>query len=453
MADQDSENDLKAKDDNLAAETERIMLMLDPEGERAYDLHHQPFEMLVDFFGWLATVTVVSHIKPQFDPVELLQFYTELFLKPEILHEKYSEEIDRILLIIASDDYEPYTIPALLEDPGIPLQLRENCIRATFTLHERLLTVHHIESTREYWSELCHLRVGRKIQPQDTESYPAQSTFLQGVVFETLVRIIEIDSVYCQHTALRALHDLQNPDTKPLVEAFLQSHPDLNPRERSYALAVTQDVLYDISEATFDEFVDFLFAHHAYEGMWEFDPVNFDPIRTVRFYIQLFNDPAFLFQRFSREQLENGFWQVQSCNLEIAAGHLLGTGSIPLDLRLDFIRAMYNLYKYFFSIDPLENSCFMWWDGVTSDTGVSSKYGIKDRIKEDYTAIRDTMFETLGNILELDSPCCRSAALHGLGHLGHPDTETLIHKYLDAHPELDRGTRAYALASITGDMM
>lgn len=445
MASQDDDA-RSAEWDELIAATEQIMSMLDPEGEREYDLHSKSFEEIVDFFGMLVTVPVPTYVKPQFDPIELLQFYTELFLKPEILHVKFGENIDRFFSLIGKN-FGSYGLPTLMENPAIPLQLRENCIRAVYYLHERLLTLYNIPSMRWCWGYLCHIWVGRQDSAQNTEVYAAQRNYLQSVVFETLSRILSIDSLYCQHTALRALFDLHHPDTRQVIEAYLRSHPDLPLSERKYALATTQDFLYDITEASFDEFVDFLFTHHAYEGIWELDPLNFDPTKSVLLYIQLFNEPAFLFQKFNREQLEKGFWVVQSCNLEIAIGHLISTTDIPLDLRLDFIRAIYPLYKYFFAVDALENSAIMWWDGLISD------YKSRRSLAQEDTAIRDTMFETLSQILTLDSPSCQGAALHGLGHLQHPMTESLIHHYLSIHPELDEGIRIYALACVTGNIM
>src|ERR1041384_1523961 len=88
--------------EELKVNTDRIMLMLDPEGEREYELHGKSFEETVDFFGMLASATVPSHIKPRFDPVEMLKFYIDLFQKPEILHAKYSGNIDRIFLLIGN---------------------------------------------------------------------------------------------------------------------------------------------------------------------------------------------------------------------------------------------------------------------------------------------------------------------------------------------------------------
>jgi hypothetical protein len=458
MVNSENEGPTQAQIDEMLAESDRLLSILDPEGEREYDLHHKSLEEFVDFLGMLASVTVPSNIKPLFDPVELIQHYTALFLNPGILDAKFSEEIDRIFKLI-NGVHNGYGVPALLENRAIPLLLREACLLSMVPLHEQLLTKYNIESMYWFWNSLCNLWVGRMedliIERLDNatvridypEAYALENQHLNNIVFEILTRILNIASPYCQHIALRALSNMQQPELPQVIEAYIASHPDLTSMERNYALSVTTDALYDITNSSLDEFTDYLFAHQTYEYLWEFDSLKFDPTLTTQLYIQLFNEPAFLFQQYSREQLERGFWTIQSCNLEIAAGHLLATEDIPLDMRLSLIGSIYNLFKDFYAVDSLETSGYMWWDGMISD------YYLQRNHKSEESVILDAMLETLFRILNLESPFCRSAALHGLGHLVHPQKEDRINRYLDLHPELDEGTRAYAKACITGDIM
>jgi hypothetical protein len=45
----------------------------------------------------------------------------------------------------------------------------------------------------------------------------------------------------------------------------------------------------------------------------------------------------------------------------------------------------------------------------------------------------DAMYQTLLKILALDHPACQWSALHGLGHLRHPQGPEMVQNYLDAH--------------------
>ena len=55
-------------------------------------------------------------------------------------------------------------------------------------------------------------------------------------------------------------------------------------------------------------------------------------------------------------------------------------------------------------------------------------------------------FETLADVLAIDSWICQEAALHGLGHLHHPHTGELIGRFVEKHPSLSQEQKAYALA-------
>jgi hypothetical protein len=55
-------------------------------------------------------------------------------------------------------------------------------------------------------------------------------------------------------------------------------------------------------------------------------------------------------------------------------------------------------------------------------------------------------FETLADVLAIDSWICQEAALHGLGHLHHLHTRELIGRFVEKHPSLSQEQKAYALA-------
>jgi hypothetical protein len=78
MADQNEHDESIPSWEELAAETDRIFSMLDPAGEREYDIRNASFEEYIAFFALLESAPVASHIKPLLDPVSLIQFYNEL---------------------------------------------------------------------------------------------------------------------------------------------------------------------------------------------------------------------------------------------------------------------------------------------------------------------------------------------------------------------------------------
>ncbi len=151
------------------------------------------------------------------------------------------------------------------------------------------------------------------------------------------------------------------------------------------------------------------------------------------YYIQLFRQPEFLLHRFSKAQLEEGFWAIQGANLNCGLQNLLGDTDLPFAAREDCIRAMADLFKQLFAVEPLDTSVHMWWDSLCYDWHCGNRN--RERGGED-RRLQDVLFQTLAQILSFDSETCQAAALHGLGHLHHPDTPALIDNYVKEHPAL-----------------
>ncbi len=217
---------------------------------------------------------------------------------------------------------------------------------------------------------------------------------------------------------------------------------------------------YDIRKATFDEFVIFLFDREVIpippsgsggpEPWYWHAEVIFDPMQVAAFYIRLFTAPRILLQQFSPEQLEQGFWAIQSSNIECAVTETLWDQRLPFEIRESCVRSMFHLYELLFSDVPLETSMDMWWDSLAYDWHCGNR--VRAKGGEDQL-MQDVMFETLSKILQLPSEPCQKAALHGLGHLHHPDTSALIIAYLEQHPQIDDDLKGYALAAARFEVM
>src|ERR1700722_7595959 len=212
----------------------------------------------------------------------------------------------------------------------------------------------------------------------------------------------------------------------------------------------------DITPCSFEEFVAFLFARSVPAEAEERNPwywnvdVTFDPERVCQYYVRLFQSPSFLLERFSKVQLEQGFWAIQSCNLGCFVSGLIWDKKLPFAAREDCVRSMLNLFKCLFAAEPLETSVQMWWDSLCYDWHCGNR---KRERGGDDAAMQDVMFQTLSGILTLDSPIFQGAALHGLGHLHHPGTEELVQQYLMQRTSLSDEWKKYALAAARFEVM
>lgn len=112
---------------------------------------------------------------------------------------------------------------------------------------------------------------------------------------------------------------------------------------------------------------------------------------------------------------------------------------------------MFDLYAGLFSSNALDTKCEMWWDPLAYDFNPMKRADPQTNVE--HRRIQDAMFRTLIRILELESPNCQRGALHGLNHVFHPDTKTVIDTYLRRHPNLTEEMREYAIACSRGEMM
>lgn len=201
--------------------------------------------------------------------------------------------------------------------------------------------------------------------------------------------------------------------------------------------------IQDFNNLSFENWLDFVF-----DAKWSADSdetddatiwnLDADPEVFVKNCIELFENPAFLPDRFTPEQLEGGFFSF------ILSPHWMLDWWIwkkdnPVNLRRRFIFSSVNVFKQVFTKISLKHSCFMWWDCLRSF----------DKNKD--LRVADWMFEALSQILKIDSIDCQMSALHGLGHIEHSGKKDLIEKFLRENP--DFAEEEYALAAIEGNVL
>ncbi len=206
----------------------------------------------------------------------------------------------------------------------------------------------------------------------------------------------------------------------------------------------------DLINSSFDDFVAFLFDRdmsRESEGRdywyWHIE-VEFDPKRIGAYYVQLFRQPEFLLTRFTKLQLEEGFWAIQVPNLDCSVFRIIDDSDLSLSAREECIRSMADLFRRLFATEPLDSSVQMWWDSLCYDWCCGNRN--RERGGEDLK-LQDIFFETLAEVLAIDSWICQRAALHGLSHLHHPRTKELVERFIDEHPSLTQEQKAYTLAA------
>jgi hypothetical protein len=212
-------------------------------------------------------------------------------------------------------------------------------------------------------------------------------------------------------------------------------------------------VEFDLRGRSLEEIQDFVFAHPVptirdESGWWWEAVVEFDPAEYATRLTEIFRHPAALRALYTREELEQGFWMLIS-GADTSLEPLFWDTAVPWQIRDALIKATVDLYEKLFAFELLDTSVYMFWDALAYGYCVPTRYPETD--SED-RRIQNAMFSALTQILRIDSITCQMAALHGLGHLRHPDTESAIKAYLASIPTLADEHRQFALACISGNV-
>jgi hypothetical protein len=213
----------------------------------------------------------------------------------------------------------------------------------------------------------------------------------------------------------------------------------------------------DLSGKSFDQFVEFFFNREVVSedklfycfatdlaGERYDEAVPSSPTILVKHMTKLFSEFGKIAPKYSLAQIDQGIWGILGPSFH-SLYDLVFADSVPLPNRLECIRSMYYVYSDFVANseaepDPNLSGFFMWWDFLLHGfwtpprplvpgtfRGDASKLDAESRI------MLDVMFETLKRILDLRDTETQRCALHGLGHLDHPEVHDTVQRYIDAN--------------------
>lgn len=210
----------------------------------------------------------------------------------------------------------------------------------------------------------------------------------------------------------------------------------------------------DLRSISFHEFVSLVFERDAPVEPGELGPpfydVEVDAKKLCAYYVQLFRQPEFLLSRFTKRQLEEGFWAIMGHTHEWSAGNLIEHSDAPLASRKECIESMAVLFERLFVNESLDTSVHMWWDSLCYGWHCGNRK--RENGGED-SELQDIFFRTLIKVLAINSWTCQGAALHGLGHLHHPDTGEVISRFINEHTSLTEEQIAYAHAAASFNVL
>jgi hypothetical protein len=166
----------------------------------------------------------------------MLEYLIRLFRNPAFLLDTYSpEQLEQGFWFLQ----KPLGfLEEGLRDSSVEWLLREECIGSMGDLFERLFAMNPLTDSACYmwWDsvisgyfEAAHT----SWQPLIVDDKDAQA---QQAIFETLGRILKLDSRECQKSALHGLGHLNHPLTEQIIEAYLNESPMIDGELKEYAI-------------------------------------------------------------------------------------------------------------------------------------------------------------------------------------------------------------------------
>ena len=227
-------------------------------------------------------------------------------------------------------------------------------------------------------------------------------------------------------------------------------------------------VVIDLRDATIERFVRSVFDQETPEEgrkPWYYPhDVSFeiDVRRQLELLAELFRNAAALLADYSPGQIVQGLWCVMGgVHFESFTG-LVWDPALPFELRRAVIGGVYGLYDQLLCAYPYHaidfrhpddsERPFEGIDYIAPDLLLTTPF-IRDESEADQAAVRTAFLELFARLLEHPAPVAQYAALHGLGHLEHPERAATIDRYLSAHAWMDADQQHYALAARRGDVL
>ena len=164
------------------------------------------------------------------DSLLFLQRLTRLMQAPELLLSHYS--IDQVkqgfwCFITA------FELNDVLEDRHLDFEARRSCVHSFDPLYQKLFSRPGFEKLAfNYWDPLTYSFYSCQGRGLD-----ADMTRVQGLYFETLMRLLRHKSRASVLGAIRGLAQLQHPQSQEAIRERISQAPELSDEDRSYALA------------------------------------------------------------------------------------------------------------------------------------------------------------------------------------------------------------------------
>jgi hypothetical protein len=166
----------------------------------------------------------------------MLEYLIRLFRNPTFLIDTYSpEQLEQGFWFLQ----RPVgLLEEGLKDTDVKWQLCRECILSMGDLFERLFAVNPLDDSacHMWWDLLIGGYLGTWHTSWDPLIVDDKDLRTQQAIFQTLCRILKLESRECQKAALHGLGHLNHPLTKQTIEAYLNQNSMIDGELKEYAI-------------------------------------------------------------------------------------------------------------------------------------------------------------------------------------------------------------------------
>jgi hypothetical protein len=176
-------------------------------------------------------------VEVDFDAKKICSYYMNLFWQPEFLLSRFTkQQLEQGSSAIQGPNLDG-SVFRIIDDSGLPLSIRGECIACMADLFERLLGKEPFDSSVQMWWDFFRdsWHGGTRHRERGGEDLE-----LQDLCFKTLARVLEIESWFCQAAALPGLGRLPRPHSLERIERYIGEHPSRMQEQKAYALAAAR---------------------------------------------------------------------------------------------------------------------------------------------------------------------------------------------------------------------
>ena len=121
----------------------------------------------------------------------------------------------------------------LIWNQDIPIEVKEELITSMYFMFRDIFAQQPLGNACEMWWDGLAYEINPMKRAQPSTNLEHQR--IQNAMFETLSKVLLIDSYDCQSAALHGLNHVLHPDNDRVIQAFINRHPDMTDEEIEYA--------------------------------------------------------------------------------------------------------------------------------------------------------------------------------------------------------------------------